>query len=72
MHETTIDARFIDTSKTLSISPLSDQISKDFKMIFNDIESFHRKSLIYKCFKKFWFVETSFLLRETSQNYFNF
>ena len=33
---------------------------KFFKLIFNHVESFHRKSLFYTCFKKSWVVENSF------------
>ena len=35
-------------------------ISKVFKMIFNHVESLHRKSLFYTCFRKFWVIENSF------------
>ena len=60
MHKIPIDARFIVTSKNCSTKSLSDVISKGFKMIFNHVESFHRKTLFYKCFKKFWVVENLF------------
>ena len=29
-------------------------------MIFNHIESFHRKNLFYTCFEKFWVAQNSF------------
>ena len=35
-------------------------IGKVLKMIFNYVESFHRNSLLYTCFGKFWVVENSF------------
>ena len=56
-------------------------ISKVFKMIFNHVESLHRKSLFYTCFRKFWVIENSFPIvtklgeistKKKSQKYFNF
>ena len=49
-------------------------------MIFDHVESFHRKSLFYTCFKKFWVAENSFPIvtnlnkinSKKSQKYFNF
>ena len=47
MHKTApIGARFIVVSKSLL------KISKVFKMIFNHVENFQRKSLFYICFRK--------------------
>ena len=46
VYKTTIEARFIVASKNCSSKPPSDVISKIFKMIFNNVESFHRKRFI--------------------------
>ena len=48
MHNTPIGARVIDASMNCSTKPLSNVISKVFKMTFNHVESFHRKSLAEK------------------------
>ena len=57
MHKTPVTAKLIVASKNFSTKPLSDVISKVFKIIFNHVESFHIKSLFYTGFKTFWFVE---------------
>ena len=57
MHKTPIGGRFIVALKDCSTKPLSGVISKVFKMIFNHVESFHRKSFFYICLKKFWVVQ---------------
>ena len=53
MHKTSIDARFIVASKSCITKPLSEMISKVFKMIFNHVEVFVEKGLFYTCFRKF-------------------
>ena len=60
IHETPIGARFIVASKNFGNKSLSDVTSKVFEMTFDHVESFHRKSLFYTCFEKFWVVENSF------------
>ena len=60
MYKTPIGARFIVASKNCSTKPLPYIISKVFKMVFNHVESFYRKSLFYMSFKKFWVLENSF------------
>ena len=81
MHKTPTGARFILASKNCSTTPLSDGISKVFKMVFNHVESFHRKSLFYTFFKKFWEVENLFAIatklnkintKKKAKKYFNF
>ena len=52
-------SKFIVASRNCSTKPLSDVISKVFKMIFKYVKSFYRKSLFYTCFKKFWVLENS-------------
>ena len=60
MHKTLIGVRFIVASKNYSAKPLSDTISKIFKLIFNTLESFHNKSFFYSSCKKFWVVQKFF------------
>ena len=44
IHKTPFGNRFIVTLKSCATKPLSDAISRIFKMIFNTVESFHNKS----------------------------
>ena len=60
IHKTPVGARFIVASYYCSNNPLSDTISKNFKMIFNTVESFHKKGFFYLGCKKFWVVQNSF------------
>ena len=60
LHKTLTGARFIVASKSCNTKPLSYVICEVSKMIFNHVESFHRKSLFSTCFKNFWVVENSF------------
>ena len=60
LHKTPIGARFIVASKTCATKPITEVISRIFKMIFTHIESFHKKSLFYSNHKKFWVVQNSF------------
>ena len=43
IHKTPVGARFIVASYYCNTNPLSDTISKNFKMIFITVESFHKK-----------------------------
>ena len=58
MHKTPICETFIVASKNCSTKSLHDVISRVFKMIFNHVESFNRKSLSYTCLNKFLVVES--------------
>ena len=59
IYKTLVGVRFIATSYYCSTNPLSDTITKTFKMIFNTVESFHKKGFFYSGCKKFWVVEKS-------------
>ena len=59
-HKPPAGARFIVTSYYCSTNPLSDTMSQNFKMIFNTVESFHKKDFFYLGYKKFWVVQNSF------------
>ena len=43
IHKAPVGARFIVATYYCSTNPLPDTISKNFKMIFNTVESFHNK-----------------------------
>ena len=44
MHKTPIGSRFIIASSNCSIKPLSKKVTSVFKLIFNTIQSYHKKS----------------------------
>ena len=54
-----IGKRFILTSSKCSIKPLSNKISKAFKLIFTQIQNFHLKSTFYSHYKRFWVVQNA-------------
>ncbi len=60
LHKSPVGARFIVASKHCSTKPLTEAISKVFKLIFSTINSFHEKSLFYSNYNRFWVVENSF------------
>ena len=60
IHKTPVGARSIVASYYCSTYPLSDTISKNFKIIFNTAESFHKKDFFYLGCKRFWVVQNSF------------
>ena len=59
IHKTPVGARFIVASYHCSTNPFSDTISKNVKMTFNTVESFHKKGYFLGC-KKFWVVQNYF------------
>ena len=59
MHYTPSRARFIVASGTCSTKPISQVISKIFKKIFHQTQSFHKKCTFYKNYNRFWVVENS-------------
>ena len=64
MHKAPIGWRFIVASKDCCNKPLTKVVSCVFKMIFKHAESFHKKSLFYNNYNKFWVVENSFPIIE--------
>ena len=60
MHKNPVGFRFIIASKYSSTKPLTELISRVFKMIFSQVESFHNKSIYYTGLNKFWVVQNSF------------
>ena len=59
MHKNPIECRFIVTSKICSFKPLTEVVSRVFKVIYQHVESFHKKSRFFSGFSKFWVVENS-------------
>ena len=49
----------------INISLISNTIYKILEMILNPVESFQNESFFYSCFKKFGFVQNSFLIVPT-------
>lgn len=62
MHYNPCRKRFIIASSRCSTKPLSKIVSKVFKHIFNQIQSYHNKCIFYKNYKKFWVLQNSFPL----------
>ena len=60
IHKALIGARFIVASKNCWTKPLFDTISKNFKIIFDTLET--RKNFFYSGCKKSWFVKKFFQL----------
>ena len=60
MHKDPVGFRFIIASKECSTKLLSKNVSKVFKLIYNQIENFHDKSTFYSNYKQFWVVQNSF------------
>jgi hypothetical protein len=59
MHYTPSRARFIVSSAKCSTKPISRIVSNAFKLIFTQIENFHKKSKFYKNYNRFWTVNNS-------------
>ena len=59
MHYSPSRARFIVASSTCSSKPLSQAISKVFKLLFHQVQNFHAKSTFYKNYNRFWVIENS-------------
>ena len=59
MHRTPAGARFIVTSRKCSIKVLSKAVTKAFKLVLSQIQSFHEKSHFYFVYKKFRVVKNS-------------
>ena len=64
LHKNPIGSRFIVASSRCPTKPITEVVSRVFKMIFAHIESFHKKSLFYLNYKRFWVVQNSFPIIE--------
>jgi len=68
MHKTPSSCRFIIASKHCSTKPLSKSISSVFKLIFNQIENFHKNAKFLNNYNKFWVLQNSDPIIDTLKN----
>ena len=59
MHKSPVGQRFIIASKVCTTKQLSKDVSKVFKLLFQQTRNFHDKSYFYSNYNKFWVVENS-------------
>ena len=57
LHRNPVDSRFIIASKNYSTKPFSKAFSNVFKLIYSQIENFHRKSKFLANYSKFWVLQ---------------
>ena len=57
MHKISSAARFIIASKHCSTKQVSKAVSNAFKLIFNQIENFHKKAKFLRNYNKFWVLQ---------------
>ena len=57
MHKNPSGARFIIASKQCSTKQISKAVSNAFKLIFHQIENFHKKAKFLKNYNKFWVLQ---------------
>ena len=59
MHKNPSAARFIIASKLCSTKQISKAVSNAFKLIFHQIENYHKKAKFLKNYNKFWVLENT-------------
>ena len=59
MHKNPIGARFIIASKTCSTKKISKAVSNVFKLLYTQIENFHKNAKYLKNYNKFWVLQNS-------------
>ena len=59
MHKSPVGQRFIIASKLCTTKKLSRDVSKVFKLLFQQTRNFHDKSYFYSSYNKFWVDENS-------------
>ena len=57
MHKNPVGSRFIIASKKCSMKPLPKAVFNVFKLIYSQIENFHRKSEFLSNYNKFWVLQ---------------
>ena len=57
LHKNPVGKRFIIASKTCSTKKLSKSISSVFKLIYHQVENFHKKSKFLDDYNKFWVLQ---------------
>ena len=59
MHKNPSGARFIIASKQCSTKQISKAVSNAFKLIFHQIENYHKKAKFLKNYNKFWILQNT-------------
>ena len=59
MHKSPSASRFIIASKKCSTKQISKAVSNAFKLIFHQIENFHKKAKFLKNYNKFWILQNT-------------
>ena len=59
MHKDPPGARFIIASKQCSTKKISKAVSSTFKLIYNQIENFHKKAKFLSNYNKFWVLQNT-------------
>merc|ERR1711928_285663 len=59
MHKNPPGARFIIASKQCSTKKISKSVSSAFKLIYNQIENFHKKAKFLSNYNKFWVLQNT-------------
>ena len=57
LNKNPVGSRFIIVSKSCLTKPLSKAVSNVFKLIYSQIENFHRKSKFLSNYNKFWVLQ---------------
>lgn len=58
-HKTPSGKRFIIASKQCSTKPISKAVSNAFKLIYTQVENFHKKAKFLSNYNKFWVLQNS-------------
>ena len=59
IHKNPSSCRFIIASKQCSTKPISKTVSSVFKLIFNQVEKFHKNAKFFSNYNKFWVLQNS-------------
>ncbi len=68
MHKTPSGCRFIIASKHCSTKSLSKSVSTVFKLIFSQVEKFHKNAKFLSNYNKFWVLQNSDPIIDTLKN----
>ena len=59
LHKNLVGARFIIASKICSTKQVSKSVSNVFKLIFSQVENFHKNEKFLSQYNKFWVLQNS-------------
>ena len=68
IHKNPSSCRFIIASKQCSTKPISKTVSSVFKLIFNQVEKFHKNAKFFSNYNKFWILQNSEPIINTLKN----